>query len=142
MVEKRPALKRKTVLVIDADEQVRTSAHNLLDKYGCIVETAHEGLEAILMIRNSDQPYDAIIADIRLPDMSGYELLLKLKEITNDESPNLILMTGFGYDPGHSIVKARKAGLKAGSVLYKPFRLDQLLTIVENTITSSLQDDG
>ena len=142
MVEKRPALKRKTVLVIDAVEQVRSSAHNLLDKYGCIVETAHEGLEAILMIRNSDQPYDAIIADIRLPDMSGYELLLKLKEITNDESPNLILMTGFGYDPGHSIVKARKAGLKAGSVLYKPFRLDQLLTIVENTITSSLQDDG
>ena len=32
---------------------------------------------------------------------------------------------GFGYDPGHSIVKARQAGLQA--VLYKPFRLDQLI---------------
>ena len=141
MVEKRPALKQKRVLVIDADEQVRTSAHNLLDKYGCIVETAHEGSEAIMMIRNSDDFYDAVIADIRLPDMSGYELLVKLKEITNQESPNLILMTGFGYDPGHSIVKARKAGLKPGAVLYKPFRLDQLLTIVENTVTSPERHD-
>ena len=133
-IEKRPALKKKSVLVIDTDEQVRTSAHNLLEKYGCIVETAHQANEAILMIRNSDRQYDAIIADIRLPDMSGYELLVKLKEITNDDQPNLILMTGFGYDPGHSIVKARQEGLRPGAVLYKPFRLDQLLTIVENTI--------
>ena len=41
----------------------------------------------------------------------------------------MVLMTGFGYDPGHSIVKARQAGLQA--VLYKPFRLDQLLETVE-----------
>ncbi len=136
--ERRPALKRKSVLVIDDDEQVRNSAHNLLDRYGCIVETAHEGSEAIMMIRNSESEYDAIIADIRLPDMSGYELLVKLKEITGSEDPNLILMTGFGYDPGHSIVKARKAGLRPGAVLYKPFRLDQLLTIVENIVSSSV----
>ena len=139
-IEKRPALKNKNVLVIDADEQVRTSAHNLLDKYSCIVETAHEGKEAILMIRNSDREYDAIIADIRLPDMSGYELLVELKKITGHEKPNLILMTGFGYDPGHSIVKARKEGLRQGAVLYKPFRLDQLLTIVENIVSPQKPD--
>ena len=63
--------------------------------------------------------------------MSGYDLLVKLKEIMSLEEPNLILMTGFGYDPGHSIVKARQAGLRPGAVLYKPFRLDQLLAIVE-----------
>ncbi len=133
-VEQRPALKGKNVLVIDADEQVRTSAHNLLERYGCTVETAHEGSEAILMIRNADQDYDAILSDIRLPDISGYDLLLKLKELTGNDEPNLILMTGFGYDPGHSIVKARQAGLRAGAVLYKPFRLDQLLAIVESMV--------
>ncbi len=133
-VEQRPALKGKNVLVIDADEQVRTSAHNLLERYGCTVETAHEGSEAILMIRNADQDYDAILSDIRLPDISGYDLLLRLKELTGNDEPNLILMTGFGYDPGHSIVKARQAGLRAGAVLYKPFRLDQLLAIVESMV--------
>ncbi len=136
-IEKRPALRNRNVLVIDADEGVRTSAHNLLEKYGCVVETAHEGGEAILMIMNSDWEYDAVIADIRLPDMNGHELLLKLKEVTRDAQPNLILMTGFGYDPGHAIVKARKAGLRPGAVLYKPFRLDQLLSIVETIVSSA-----
>jgi FixJ family two-component response regulator len=78
--------------------------------------------------------YAAIIADIRLPDMSGYEFLLRLQEVVDVEPLPLILMTGFGYDPGHSIVKARQAGVT--DVLYKPFRLDQLLSTVEKVITT------
>ena len=130
----------KRILVIDADEQVRTSAHCLLERAGCEVETAHEGHEAILMVqscRMTETPYDAIIADIRLPDIGGYDLLVQLKQLVED--PPLILMTGFGYDPGHSIVKAREAGLRANSVLFKPFRLDQLLEIVESTVTRDAQ---
>ena len=113
---------------------VRSAAHNLLERYGCIVETAHDGGEAIYMVRNMalDGNYDVIIADIRLPDMTGYELLLKLQEII-DPVP-LVLMTGFGYDPGHSIVKARQAGLPLYGELYKPFRLDQLLDTVERIV--------
>ena len=75
--------------------------------------------------------YDVIISDIRLPDMSGHQLLLRLHEFL-DHVP-LILMTGFGYDPGHSIVKARQAGIDL--VLFKPFRVDQLLDTVEKSIT-------
>ncbi len=130
----RPKLYQKHVLVVDVDEVVRTQAHNLLERYGAVVETAHDGAEAIYMIRSlkGDARYDAIICDIRLPNMTGYELLLKLKEMI-DPVP-MILMTGYGYDPGHSIVKARQAGLPQGAVLYKPFRLDQLLSTVENMV--------
>ncbi|MEM9943252.1 MAG: response regulator [Planctomycetota bacterium] len=133
-VGQRSTLKDKRVLVIDADEQVRDSAHLLLERYGCDVETAHEGREAMLMVQNCDHEndYDAIIADIRLPDIGGYDLLMKLKAINVE--PPLILMTGFGYDPGHSIVKARQAGLKANALLFKPFRLDQLLEVVESVV--------
>ena len=63
------------------------------------------------MLRNSELVYDAILADINLPDMSGYDVLVKLKEVTGCEQPNLILMTGFGYDPNHSIVRASQDGL-------------------------------
>jgi CheY-like chemotaxis protein len=138
--EQRPELADKRILVIDADEQVRTSAHCLLERAGCVVETAHEGHEAILMVQScktTDSPYDAIIADIRLPDIGGYDLLIQLKQLVED--PPLILMTGFGYDPGHSIVKARQAGLRANAVLFKPFRLDQLLEIVQATVTRDAQ---
>jgi CheY-like chemotaxis protein/PAS domain-containing protein len=133
--ELRPSLVGRRVLVVDADDTVRSAAHALLDRYGCIVETAHDGSEAQFMVRSlaNDQRYDAIISDIRLPDMSGYELLMKLKETL--EFVPMALMTGFGYDPGHSIVKARQAGLQA--VLYKPFRLDQLLEAVEQIVSNA-----
>ncbi|MHC4180971.1 MAG: response regulator [Planctomycetota bacterium] len=131
-IEERPALQDRHVLVVDADENVRSAAHALLERYGCVVETAHDGAEAASMVRAMTDDYDVIIADIRLPDMTGYDFMLKLQRLM-DPVP-LVLMTGFGYDPGHSIVKARQAGLQA--VLYKPFRLDQLLETVEQIIKS------
>ncbi len=132
--EVRPLLRGARVLVADDDEAVRSAAHALLERYGCIVETAHNGGEAVFMVRNAsaEEQYDCIIADIRLPDFNGYELLKKLQNHI-DPLP-LVLMTGFGYDPSHSLVKARQAGLQ--SVLYKPFRLDQLLQTVELVLTT------
>ena len=130
-VDQRPVLVGRRILVVDADQEVRESAHQLLDRYGCIVETAHEGSQALMMVRNCDS-YDAIIADIRLPDIDGYGMLVELKRIVED--PPLILMTAFGYDPGHSIVKARREGLRNGSILFKPFKLNQILEVVESVI--------
>lgn len=126
----RPKLRRKRILVVDSDESVRSAAHELLGRYGCDVETAHNGEEAFLMVRSFH--YDVVIADIRLPDMTGFECFYQIKQI--QEHLPVILMTGFGYDPAHSIVKARQQGLK--SVLYKPFRLDQLLTEVEKAVAA------
>lgn len=133
-VGEHPKLVNRRILVVDADESVRNDAHAMLQRYHCIVETAHDGDDAIFMVRNCGPAggYDAIISDIRLPDMRGHELMFKLKEI-HDFVP-LILMTGFGYDPGHAIVKSRQAGLHPKAVLYKPFRLDQLLETVETII--------
>jgi two-component system, sensor histidine kinase SagS len=125
----RPKLHSKRILVVDSDDSVRRAAHELLGRFGCEVETAHNGEEACLMVRSF--PYDAAIVDIRLTDMTGYECFQQLRGISSNLS--VILMTGFGYDPTHSIVKARQEGLK--SVLYKPFRLDQLLAEVEKAVS-------
>jgi two-component system, sensor histidine kinase SagS len=140
--ESRALLRGRRILVADADESVRSAAHNLLERYGCVVETAHDGGEAIYMVRNLalEGNYDVIIVDIRLPDMTGYELLLKLQEIM-DPVP-LVLMTGFGYDPGHSIVKARQARLPLYGELCKPFRLDQLLDTVERIVRPRAEQEA
>jgi len=127
----RENLRGRTILVVDADDEVRAAAHCLLERQGCIIETARDGNEAVSMVKAADSStYDAIITDIRLPDMSGYDLLIRLQEILT--TVPMILMTGFGYDPGHSIVKARQAGVDL--VLFKPFRLDQLLETVERCV--------
>ncbi len=115
-----PALKGLRVLVADNDDRVRRSAHGLLGRWGCIVETARDGQEALTMARLGS--YDAILADIRLPDISGYEVYRRLREA--QPQARVILMTGYGYDPTHALVKARQDGLRF--VLFKPFRVDQL----------------
>lgn len=131
------SLRGKHILVVDADDTVRNDAHNLLERYGCIVETAHEGKEAVAMVRSSigQVDYDVIISDIRLSDFSGYQVMRRLGEIMTHVP--MVLMTGFGYDPGHSIVKARQAGLHPKGVLFKPFRLDQLIDVVETILEAT-----
>jgi CheY-like chemotaxis protein len=126
-VDGHPQLKGLRVLVADNDERVRRSAHGILGRFGCIVETARDGREALTMARLST--YDAILTDIRLPDMSGYEVFHSLREA--QPQAKVILMTAYGYDPSHAIVKCRQEGLRF--VLYKPFRVDQLLDALANS---------
>lgn len=134
------ALRDKRILVVDADEQVREDAHQLLERYGCVVETAQKGAEAVMMVRSSGgaSGYDVIISDIRLPDFSGYQLMLRLGDIMHRVP--MVLMTGFGYDPGHSIVKARQNGLHPKCVLFKPFRLDQMIDVVKTILDLNKSD--
>jgi CheY-like chemotaxis protein/putative methionine-R-sulfoxide reductase with GAF domain len=123
-----PRLKGMRVLVADNDDRVRRSAHSLLGRHGCVVETARDGQEALTMARLGS--YDALLADIRLPDLSGHEVYRRLREAQPQAA--VILMTAFGYDPTHSIVKARQEGLR--HVLYKPFRPTQLLDALETSL--------
>jgi len=120
-----PRLKGLRLLVADNDERVRRSAHTLLGRFGCVVETARDGQEALTMARLST--YDAILVDIRLPDQSGYEVYRRLRQA--QPQARVILMTTYGYDASHSIVKCRQEGLRY--VLFKPFRVDQLLDALE-----------
>ncbi|MFO0876699.1 MAG: response regulator [Gemmataceae bacterium] len=113
-------LKGMRVLVADNDDRVRRHAHQLIGRWGGIVETARDGQEALTMARLT--AYDVIVADIRLPDLSGYDVFQKLREA--QPRARVVLMTGYGYDPSHSLVKAREAGLR--QILFKPFRVDQL----------------
>ena len=93
--------------------------------YRATVETARDAHEAVALARQS--PYSAVLVDIRLPDLDGFETYKRIRDV--QPGVPIILMTGFGYDPSHSIVKARQEGLQ--SVLYKPFRADRLMEAVE-----------
>lgn len=117
------------ILVADNDERVRRSAHVSLERFGCAVETAHDGRETLRMVRLNH--YDVVLADIRLPDMNGHEIYQKLRHL--DPKLLVVLMSGYGYDAAHSIVKAKQEGLKA--VLFKPFRTDQLIDVLAQRTT-------
>ncbi len=116
-----PTLTGKKLLVIDDEDMIRETVHDVLTSYGCEVSVANNGDRAVELIR--EQSYDLVLSDIKMPGRNGYEVFAAVKE-ANAATP-VILMTGFGYDPNHSIVRARRDGLAA--VLFKPFKVDQLL---------------
>jgi len=119
----------KKVLIADDEPSILQSLGDILKGSGCVVEFAHDGLEAVELATKS--PYDLVISDIKMPKMSGYEVYASIKSTFAETS--VILMTAYGYDPTHSIVRARQEGLEA--VLYKPFRAETL----KKTLRQALQ---
>ena len=117
-----PILHGKRILVADSEESIRRMALEVLAPHGCLVETARNGEEALRMVRQFE--YDAVLGEMKLPDMGGHQLLCGIWDI--DESVPFFLTTGFGYDAGHSLVKARQRGLTT-EVLWKPFKVNRLL---------------
>src|SRR5262249_4314582 len=97
--EPQPLFDGLRVLVADNDEHIRLSAHGILGRWGCIVETARDAREALTLARLTS--YDAILADIRLPDMAGYEVYRQLRAA--QPQARVVLMTEYGYDPSHSL---------------------------------------
>jgi CheY-like chemotaxis protein/GAF domain-containing protein len=129
-----PALQGKRILVADDEANVRRIIHDVLHNRGCIVQAFESGVGAIAALEAigaGKQPaFDAVLSDIRMPDRNGYEVFAAARK--HLPGVPVILMTGFGYDPHHSIVRASQEGLQA--VLFKPFPVDRLLDEVKKAV--------
>ena len=123
-----PDLAGKHLLVVDDEQVICQTISDVTQKHGCIVDMARDGRQAQALLRQSK--YDLVISDIKLPFANGYEIFATAKE--QDPDLPVILMTAFGYDPNHSIVRANREGLAA--VLYKPFKVDQLIGEIRKAI--------
>jgi CheY-like chemotaxis protein/GAF domain-containing protein len=135
-IEPDPAMVGKNVLVADNEEAIREAIGELLQQKGCNVTICAGGTETLDQLRAADAVhhiYDLVIADIRMPDHNGYEVFRAAKEICADTP--VILITGFGYDPHHSIVRASQEGLQA--FLFKPLKASQLIEAVSRALEPS-----
>ncbi|TVQ63806.1 MAG: response regulator [Phycisphaerales bacterium] len=126
-----PAFEGRRVLIADDAAKIRRVIGDVLRHRGCEVTVCEDGAEAIVAIEHEREAFDLIISDIKMPDRNGYEVFAAAQK-KNVETP-VILMTGFGYDPHHSIVRASQEGLQ--SVLFKPFEIEQLLEQVRAVFT-------
>src|SRR5437867_10774998 len=106
------------VLIVDDENSILLLLKEALTAWGYQVATANTATDALTVVRT--QVFDAAITDIRMPDMSGLELLKQLK--AHDESIEVVIMTG--YPTIASAVEALKEG--AYDYLSKPLLLDEL----------------
>ena len=118
---------KKIICIVDDEEDLVENLKIELEaiKPDWKILTFSEGMKAIQEIVKGN--VDLVVTDIAMPDMDGYELFWRIKDY--DENIPVIMMTGFGYDPNHVLVRAKVDGLK--DVLYKPFETEKLVDIIE-----------
>jgi DNA-binding response OmpR family regulator len=117
----RHSTKRK-VLIVDDNQDLAEAAHLFLEANGHEVRTAHDG-PCALRLAVDFQP-DAVVVDIGLPGMDGYELARRLRELL----PGLAVaaLSGWRIDPGDR--RARDYGLS--TYFTKPADPEKLLEFV------------
>jgi len=126
--EKDPVIRGRRVLVVDDEDIIRETIADVLNKYGANTTLARDGDDAVRIAKA--QRFDLVLSDIKMPKRSGYEVFAAVRQ-AHPACP-VILITGFGYDPNHSIVRASKEGLSG--VLFKPFKVEQLLEEVRHAL--------
>jgi DNA-binding NtrC family response regulator len=114
------------VLVVDDEKHILSVMHDTLTHFGYRVTCASSAAEALAAVRA--ELFDAAITDIRMPDMSGLELLREIKR--HDESIEVIVMTG--YPTITSAVEALKEG--AYDYLSKPLIFDELEHVMQRVM--------
>jgi DNA-binding NtrC family response regulator len=118
----------KHVLVVDDDATIRVALRDALTTAGFDVDLAASAKDALASIAHAHP--DVVVSDVRMPDVSGLELLRLLRERSPDIA--VVLMTAFDDMP--TVVEAMKHG--AVEFLVKPLDLDDL----QRTLDRVLED--
>jgi len=116
---------KKSILVVEDEQNEREGLRKFLERSGFAVKTAGDGPEALRLVRQGS--FDLLLADLRLPGMSGLELIAELPE---KPRPRVIVVTG--DDTAESLLRALRE--KACEYITKPFDPAKLLEVIRNTL--------
>ncbi len=118
---------KSTVWVVDDDHSIRWVMEKALSRHQVNVRS-FESADALLESLEKDQP-EVIISDIRMPGISGLELLQRIHE----ESPQIPIIITTAHSDLDSAVSAYQGG--AFEYLPKPFDIDELVSVTQRALT-------
>jgi CheY-like chemotaxis protein len=125
----------KKVLVVDDDEESRELLSEVLSGNGYSVQAVGDVTTALREL-GRDEQYALVIADLRMPDGTGLELLRDLRR--QKFEPALVLMSSFISDSERNLALQ----LGAQALLEKPFRLSEMLQVVAELTAASASLKG
>ena len=120
----------KTILLVEDEDMLRGLIKELLELKGFSVLEACQGLEALNLIQERGFGVDLILTDVVMPHMSGSELVDRLRE----EHPSLKVIFMSGYTGASNASIHRSLEMPGVAFLQKPFRLNNLISQVEELI--------
>ena len=112
-----------TIMIVDDDEEILKTFKEILQLEGYSVDIAKTGKDAIEKSKN--QPYDLALLDIKLPDMEGTQLLIKMHK----GSPRMMKIMITGFPSKENAIEAVNLG--ADAFLVKPVKSEELLKVVK-----------
>jgi len=114
------------ILVIDDERVVGESLRKTFKDEGYEIETAYSGQEGLRKARR--ETFDLMIVDLKMPDISGLDVIKRLKE----EQPDTMLIMITGYSTVDSATEALKTG--AFDYIPKPFTPDEISEVVQKAL--------
>jgi DNA-binding NtrC family response regulator len=119
-------LTERRVLIVDDESDLRAIFGDLLTEMGILYDEAGDGVEALYRIKVQD--YDAILSDIKMPNMNGIDLMANLKKLSC-ETP-LVVLTGC------SELEMVREAMRLGAVdfLDKPCSAEELKSVLFRAI--------
>jgi response regulator RpfG family c-di-GMP phosphodiesterase len=133
--ETGPAAGEYRVLVIDDESSVRELCRQLLEGEGAVVEVAGGGTEGLA--RAAQGTFDLVLLDAALPDMTGVEVLHRLRQQPGD--PNLKVLMFSGHTTAEEMSDLLNRG--ADDFVTKPFGVAQLVARIQNLLRLKAAQD-
>ncbi|MES0371933.1 MAG: HD domain-containing phosphohydrolase [Mariprofundaceae bacterium] len=121
----RAAMAPYRILIVDDMATNRLVARSVLTHEGYVVEEARSGEEALLMI--SSNGYDAVLLDILMPEMSGFDVCEKIRTVLDLPLLPIIMLTSLGG--ADDVARALEVG--GTDFIHKPFDSVELLARVK-----------
>jgi DNA-binding response OmpR family regulator len=111
------------ILVVDDEKQILDLLADFLGRAGYQVTIANNAQTALHAL--TQETFSLVLSDLKMPEMNGLEMLVKIKEI----DPNIVTIIMTGYGTLESAVAAMKHG--AFDYVLKPFKVDQVISLIQ-----------
>lgn len=121
------------ILLVEDDADLSDLFSEALTSGGYLVDKFTNPLEAFSKFEENPTKYQLVISDVRMPGMSGFELVNKINEINSNVK--VLLMTAVEID---SRLNSELKEVSIESFLRKPIHIHQLLSTVEKCIMANL----
>ncbi len=120
----------KKVLIVEDEKEVLDVLKNLIELLGADVIGTTSPKEGIEIFKNQKDDIGLVISDLGMPEMSGFDLCKRLKEM--NPSIKVILLTGWGL----TIEEEKKKEFKIDEILSKPVTLETLKSVLYKYLSS------
>jgi CheY-like chemotaxis protein len=116
------------LLVVEDDALVRSALEEILNDAGYSVAAAASGTEAMNLL-DSTHPYAALVTDIRLGDLTGWDVARRARQIL----PDIPVI----YISGDSGADRKTFGVDPSTFVQKPFRADEIVAAIKTQVSTS-----